>query len=85
MFCHRAAPSSVSLMVVAILIPLAMSKIRAVAARDTITMMMSMSTITQLTGMAAHHCGVAATAHKIAVVARNTQTTTMGRWVQKWR
>ncbi len=72
-------------MVVTTLIPLVVSKIGVVAARETIMMMMSMSTIAQLMGMVAHHSGVAATARKITVVARNTQTRTMDRWVQKWR
>ncbi len=72
LFCQRAIPSSVPLIVVAAAIPLAVSGIGAVAARDTSTTT-SMSTVAPLTGTVARHRDVAAIAREVAAVARNTQ------------
>ncbi len=66
-----------SLVVVAAEIPLTVSGIKAVAARDT-DMTTSMGTPVRLTETVARHCNVAATTHGIAVVVRNTWTRTMG-------
>ncbi len=71
-FCHRAAPSSVTLVVVATAIPLVVSRIGSVAARDTSTTT-SMSTVAPVTGTVARHHDVAAIAREVAAVVRNTQ------------
>ncbi len=62
MFCHCTAVLSVPLVVVAAVIPLAVSRIKVVAARNTSTTTIIMSTMARLTGTATRHRDIAATA-----------------------
>ena len=59
-------------------IPLALSGIEAFAARDTGMTMMSMSTVTRLTGTTARHSDVAASASGIEAVDNDNSMATMG-------